>query len=142
MKDLAEKVKFKTVFINFENNQYKWKVFLGGKEFDYTMGSAYFTPLYNVNGRRNRKPKDIISVAHNGKGWLHCPDFKGVLYSLRLDGQSGEETHQDFCDNSGYDTDSREGLKIYLACQENGNKFRGIFNQDELKLIDEQLEDY
>lgn len=150
LKALAEKIKFKTVFIDFDDDSkmYRWKVILGGQSFDYQMGSAHFTPPTNKNGRRNYKPKGIESIAHNpsgdgwNRGWIHCPDFKGVLYSLRSDGQCGEDTHQDFCDNMGYDIDSRKGLEIYLACQVNGNAFRGIFTSDELKLIDSQLEDY
>ena len=150
MKALREKVNFKTVFINFDDDKkmYKWKVFLGEHSFDYSMGEAYFTPRYNQNTRSNRfakmnkKPKGIETIPYNSNGWLHCPEFKGVLYSLILDMQCGDENYQDFCDNYGYDQDSRKALKTYLACQENGNKLKSIFNNEELEFINSQLEEY
>lgn len=47
------------------------------------------------------------------------------------------DTLQDFCDNMGYDTDSRKALDIYLTCQEHATNINRFFSSDEL----EQLRD-
>ncbi len=55
---------------------------------------------------------------------VHAPSIDDVLYSLVLDVSYGLETFRDFCDNLGYDEDSRKALKSYLECQEASDKMR------------------
>ena len=47
------------------------------------------------------------------------------------------ETFEDFCDEFGYDTDSRTALEIYLECQKQSQNLRRIFTQKQLdKLLE------
>lgn len=47
------------------------------------------------------------------------------------------DTLEDFCDNFGYDTDSRKALEIYLACQELSSKITRFFTTAELEALRE-----
>lgn len=55
---------------------------------------------------------------------VHAPSIDDVLYSLVIDSSFAQETFRDFCDNLGYDEDSRKALKAYLECQETYDKIR------------------
>lgn len=64
-----------------------------------------------------------------------------VCHSLVLDAQCGNETFQDFCENYGYDSDSRKALATYEACQKVGREFRILVGKD-FDAIAEALQDY
>lgn len=53
---------------------------------------------------------------YTGMGWAKDPTVDDVMESVRLDCQSGELDFQDFCDEFGYDSDSRSAEKIHRAC--------------------------
>lgn len=46
-------------------------------------------------------------------------------------------THEDFCHEFGYDTDSIKGLETYLAVQEEWNGLRRIFTPEQLEELTE-----
>lgn len=52
-----------------------------------------------------------------------------VIAILLLDASCARGTFEDFCDECGYDTDSRKALETYLACQENGSKLRKLLGK-------------
>jgi hypothetical protein len=58
------------------------------------------------------------------------PNAADVLSSLCSDAQAGAESHEDFCSNFGYDTDSRKALDIYLRCQAIGRDVRKLLGSD------------
>lgn len=70
------------------------------------------------------------------------PTAASVLYGLTSDISLSSETFKDFCDNCGYDTDSRKALEIYLSCQKIGEDIRKFFTGEELATIQQLLEDY
>ena len=45
-----------------------------------------------------------------------APDAAGVLYCLLADASYAGESFEDFCGNTGSDTDSRKALATYDAC--------------------------
>jgi hypothetical protein len=47
------------------------------------------------------------------------------------------ETFKDFCDNFGYDTDSRSAKKIYKACKKQFEKLSSLYNESEMDLLRE-----
>lgn len=47
------------------------------------------------------------------------------------------DTFENFCEDFGYDTDSRKGLETYLAVQEEWNKVRRFFSTTELEELQE-----
>lgn len=65
-----------------------------------------------------------------------------LLHSILLDSYASDMSHADWCAEFGYEEDSRKGLEIYLACQENYNKLLQVMTRSQLFHIDELLEDY
>lgn len=70
------------------------------------------------------------------------PFAGAVLYCLLSDMSCANDTFEEWCENLGYDADSRKSLQVYLSCQESGTKLRKVFNNDLLKQIEKALEDY
>ena len=58
------------------------------------------------------------------------PEVANVLYCLLCDAFCGQDTFEDFCDNFGYDTDSRKALELYLACQKIEKDLRKLLGND------------
>ena len=65
-----------------------------------------------------------------------------LLYSLLLDSYANKMSHAEWCADYGYEEDSRKGLEIYLACQENYNKLLQVMTRSQIDHIAELLEDY
>lgn len=76
------------------------------------------------------------------KGRPTPPHAADVLYALLLDGDAAQMTFASWCDEYGYDTDSRKALTIYLACQENADKLARIFDHTTREQLREALRDY
>lgn len=70
------------------------------------------------------------------------PFAASVLYCLLYDATACDMSFDDWCDNYGYDTDSRKALETYLACQSTGNKLRIIFSSKLIAEISAILEGY
>lgn len=115
----------------------KWIVTVKGPagsfDTDYTQGSAH----REVRGRATSigistcpwKPVPRFPATLDGELMAQNsrpthPKAINVLYCLALDASAAADTFEDFCDNFGYDTDSRSALEMYLACQEIGGKLR------------------
>jgi hypothetical protein len=71
-------------------------------------------------GTSTFQPRGSIDI---GGGWCArptgepSPTLGDVLSSLLQDAQCGSETFEDFCDNLGYDKDSRKAEAIWRECQ-------------------------
>ncbi len=59
-----------------------------------------------------------------GSGWDRSPDVADVLSSLVLDAAGSVLSFDEFCDEFGYDIDSREAEKTWKAVKSNGTKTR------------------
>lgn len=57
-------------------------------------------------------------LAHVRRGDPIPPALADVLYSLLSDADAGSRTFNEFCDDYGYDADSRRALDTYLECQQ------------------------
>ena len=53
-------------------------------------------------------------------------DIAALLHCVRSDARMGAELFADFCDELGYDVDSRNALDTYLKCQESALKLRKL----------------
>lgn len=71
-----------------------------------------------------------------------APHAADVLYSLVLDSSACDQSFDDYCDEFGYDTDSRRALETYLACQENTRKMVSVIPEDIIEKLRELLQDY
>jgi len=70
------------------------------------------------------------------------PHPAGVLHSLILDSSASSESFNSWCDNFGYDTDSRKALATYELCQVNSDKLARIFTSAQRQALSDVLQDY
>ena len=82
------------------------------------------------------------------KGYGHGgaePDLKEVIHCLLMDSDVVEYGNfEEWAECMGYDTDSRQALKIYEACEEQADKFNAFLmhNGHTFEALRESLEDY
>lgn len=71
-----------------------------------------------------------------------APHPADLLHSLILDSSAAEQSFASWCDEFGYDTDSRKALATYEACQQEADKLRGFFARETLGSLTDALQDY
>jgi hypothetical protein len=133
------------VCADYEHNCDKYKVVLGYQSFDYYQGVGHRVATWGVvsNKRLVRSGKSVKG-GKNHAYLIYCilPTSASVLHSLLLDAQCGNDLFEDFCDNYGYDTDSRKAFNIYQSCQDTAIKLRKVFSYAQLEELNVILEDY
>lgn len=105
----------------------------------------YFNHYKCVLGRgRKRHTFDF----YTGMGWTKDPTASDVLENVRTDCWSGELDFEEFCDEFGYDTDSRSAERIHRACVKQSNGVRRVmgdafdrFMEPDFDLIDQADEE-
>lgn len=102
----------------WKDSSFAWIVKINGICFDYYTGAG----LVKSSGR----PKP--------------PTLDDVLSSLLLDSTAAQDSFEEWCDNFGYDTDSRSALDTYLQCQESYHKLRKA--KINIEQESERLQDY
>lgn len=113
----------------------KYIVFIEGEEFSYSQGIGFreeisnykkeeFKKLMSMNPKKDKENLKLYATSLKQVSKPKPLKIDDVLNSLLLDADSGNYTFQDFCDNFGYDSDSRSALKTYEDCQNNGMKVR------------------
>ena len=128
----SPKVKNKWVrdIVESKNSSKKYLITATGDE---NINADILNVLSSYNTTRYKTASDnaFSRIIGNDRYYIKTPKYLDVLNCLYHDMQLGQETFQDFCDNCGYDTDSRNALKMYLRCQDTANKLRGfIFPQE------------
>lgn len=106
---------------DWQETSFQWKVQINGETFDFYTGAGW---VQGIKGYEVPKK----------------PTLDDVLYCLVSDAEAGEMSFDEWCDNFGYDNDSRKALAMYLQCQENAKKIKraGINIESER----ERLQDY
>lgn len=111
------------------------------------------TAYYTGTGHRASKTPMPQSVKINPRS-LHAeqwfaqnvrpmaPTAASVLYSLILDAASAEQNFLDWCDEYGYDSDSRKALGMHEACCETRRQIAQVFSKTEQNHLQTLLEDY
>lgn len=138
---------------DYINLMYDWKVIINNEEFEYHTGLGHQKVTANIPKGLKIHDAETIKYAVCGKRYttttfngtklqLKEPEIADVLYSLLLDGDAINYTFPEWCDNFGYDSDSKQAEKTYNACVENGRKLQNIFSPKELDTLLEMLEDY
>ncbi len=61
-----------------------------------------------------------------GSAITERPKLETVLECLILDASAGLETFETFCDDMGYDEDSRKAYRIWEACRNTESKLRRL----------------
>lgn len=122
----------------------EWRVTVTAARIEFA--TEYFTGT----GHRETVRSSIASGLANGKfvkgRWEGfrpvAPSAASVFYSLLRDGEAINESFSDWCDNYGYDTDSRKALSTYEACCESGRKLCKVFNHEQRQQLVDLLQDY
>lgn len=70
------------------------------------------------------------------------PSAASVLYCLLSDARGAEVNFYDWCDEYGYDSDSRKALAVYEACCETLAGLRAVLTAKERDELEKLLEDY
>lgn len=70
------------------------------------------------------------------------PHPASVLYCMLSDADALNQSFFDWCDNYGYDNDSRSAERTYQACCKIGEKLRHVFSRPQIEAISEMLQDY
>ncbi|MAX51523.1 MAG: hypothetical protein CMH22_06045 [Methylophaga sp.] len=138
----------------------KWIVTINGQDFEYSTGIGHRQPAkvkwqrgmenyrgfkdeatYYLNGRfkQDKESLEVVNSKLEAMTQVKPLNIDNVLYSLVMDAQAGQEMFEDFCDNFGYDSDSRKAFDIYQACQKNAVKVRQFLNIEEAS---EAFQDY
>jgi len=118
----------KTV-LNGSWERFKWNIEINGEFFEYHTGIGHCTFLYN------RKPKDIKTIRTDNE-WVHVPNINNILNAILLDGEALNESFYDWCDNLGYESDSRKALDVYESCMLNGRKLQSALSINYNKIKD------
>ncbi len=89
-----------------------------GKKYIYR---AVITVVYKENISRFFFHGSINDY-QNGKMYYTKKEFPFLLYCFVSDAHIGQESFDDFCDNLGYDNDSRKAEKIFKLCKKSTEK--------------------
>ncbi len=90
----------------------------GGNRDDWNKTANHYQIKISENGAQFPHNKPVFVTEYSmGSALKGRPNLERVLESLSLDVSSANDTFESFCDNMGYDQDSRKAYKIYEACQ-------------------------
>ena len=129
--------------IHFENN-----AIIRGLAKSIMQSFDYYTGLGHRKAKDKNPYKNFGSDKYYHEQWNSAklkpvkPSASSVLYSLILDSGASEESFEDWCSNFEHETDSRKAMEIYLACQENSNKLRKVFDRATIETLQKLLQDY
>lgn len=87
-------------------------------------------------------PRCIAGADRIKQAKPQAPHAAELLHCLLADASACEQSFESWCGEIGYDADSRKAHATYLACQENGDKLRKVFNAEQIRQISEALADY
>lgn len=65
-----------------------------------------------------------------------------ALYCFLSDAVSGKMSFEDFCEEFGYDTDSRKAERTHKQCEAAEKKYNRVFEADIYDLLNELQEEY
>jgi hypothetical protein len=116
----------------FPDNMFHWTVTLRRD------GRQPLTTCYLMCAAHCRKVKhhqyaadDTAEVVDGNYVIPNRPVLRDVLESLQLDARAGEHMlFEDFCDEFGYDSDSRSAHKIWRDCQETRGRLQRLLGAD------------
>lgn len=98
----------------------KFKAILLGKQ--TANNWQYFAWSIEINGEQFAYKTGLGNVDQRGKPTV--PKLYRVIDCLICNSSYAAGSFDDFCNNSGYNTDSRKALDTYLQCQQAGAKLQ------------------
>lgn len=122
----------------------EWRVSFKGSRIDFS--TEYFTGIGHRETVRGFKaismPGSQMVKGHWQASKPVAPSAAGVLHSLMMDGRAIDDSFIVWCEDFGYDTDSRKALATYEACCETGRKMQKLFTREQCDALADMLQDY
>ena len=141
-------------FADSKNLMDEWRfVFTKNKiieEFEYFTGVGHRSKMTDTpKGRvaaNDCKNISKTSLYYLAKVKEFCkpvaPHPTGLIHCALSESEACNMSFANWCDDFGYDTDSRKAFNTYEACQQNGDKLKRIFNHIQREELRETLQDY
>lgn len=96
-------------------------------------GASHYLCVIKQAGKGN--PAQVACFYSMGSAHKVGPQLPEVLDSLASDASGTDEQFTDWCDNYGYDSDSRKAEAIYRACAENAAKLLALLGRAEYNVL-------
>lgn len=109
---------------NAYDSQYEWKK----NKIKLNCALTYKNKGYRFNFWMNSENKRKVNK-------------KDVIYCLLAEDVTGMD-YNDFCDNFGYNKDSKEAIRIYKDCNKQTRILNQLFNETEKEMLRDLLQDY
>ena len=142
-----------------KNPTLNWKITIsnerGSIDCDYSQGCAHIPGYQQRLGNNYEYSKRVTQTCETGvnrllglrfdeynlvkKEKIPPPELADVLHSLALDASALGVSFDEWCEEFGYDQDSRKAHAIYSDCVDYGHKLRRMLDLDKLQ---EALQDY
>ncbi|QXV72200.1 hypothetical protein Acf1_00003 [Acidovorax phage ACF1] len=101
----------------------------------------YFTGTWDRETIRGYKAVVIPGAKHVRGQWEaqrpQVPPIAGLLHSLITDSSAAEQTFAAWCNEFGYDSDSRKVIATYEACQKGYDQMARLFTRGERETLQE-----
>ncbi len=126
--------------VNISRGVHKMKV-------DYAQGLAY-CPSYRQGAMSAQLADDLDFEVENGRHAgqnkeIKLPELEDVLYSLISDySVLDHPTFESWCEEYGYDFDSRTAEKTYKATKENALMLKVVLGDENINMLRELFNEY
>lgn len=95
-----------------------------------------------INTQKHGEEANERRLGWMDKVYVPYPTAASVLYCLLSDARCGEQNFYDFCDEMGYDSDSRKALATHDTCAKLSIEMRRVFSAAQREQLEELLQDY
>lgn len=120
------------------------------QHFDFFTGDGLRKrPKNPVTGKERRNPFNARTQRLDHQHWERryparpvAPHPADALQCLLLDSSASEQTFASWCDELGYDSDSRKAYATYEACQQSADKLAKLFDHEARAQLRDALQDY
>ena len=112
------------------------------------IGNAVWRPFSSFRSDKwecwlSRGDNKIFVVFHLGEGHEgREPELKDVIHALLSDSYAGSLSFEDFCEEFGYDTDSRRAYATWEDCERHARKLRVLFTPEEIEQLEAEFINY
>jgi hypothetical protein len=127
----------KTISFKFYNSQMEREISQIVKDYNWNFKAGEFKKLISKKFHWGGydKIKNLKELTHERIYNL----FYGIIYNISLDLLSENESFKDFCDNYGYDFDSRKAEKIYNEVIQQNEKIKSLkLSSEQMKYFNEE----
>ena len=120
----------------------EWQIKIGAMRTSYYTGIGHRKPKWRAF--RTTARKGTMAYANWERANLQpvAPCAADVMYSLFMDGEAAGMSFDEWCENCGFDSDSRKAFNTYEKCCSIGKDLRKVFTAKQRAELSELLQDY